>query len=130
MLFAAMVSYTLNVNWVNCPIICLTIGVQSEKLGTTWEQTLTNTVQNRDARHRKMLDEPTTWRFCSCLGRGRPLVRVPSLSPILLSPTRRYVCTVINPEPSSILLLVSGLCAIGFGICAGRKTQCGEVSNR
>src|ERR1700722_4460182 len=73
MLFAAMVSYTLNVNWVNCPIICLTIGVQSDKLGTTWEQTLTNTVQNRDARHRKMLDEPTTWRFCSCLGRGRPL---------------------------------------------------------
>jgi hypothetical protein len=29
-------------------------------VGTTWEQTLTNTVQSRDARHRKMLDEPTT----------------------------------------------------------------------
>jgi hypothetical protein len=30
------------------------------KLGTTWEQTLPNTVQNHDAGHRKMLDEPTT----------------------------------------------------------------------
>jgi len=28
---------------------CLTVGVQSKNLGTTWEQTLTNTVQNRDA---------------------------------------------------------------------------------
>jgi len=33
---------------------------QSANLGTTWEQTLTNTMQNHDARHRKMLDEPTT----------------------------------------------------------------------
>jgi hypothetical protein len=27
----------------------LTVGVQSANWGTTWEQTLTNTVQNRDA---------------------------------------------------------------------------------
>jgi hypothetical protein len=32
----------------------------TRNLGTTWEQTLTNTVQNRDTGHRKMLDEPTT----------------------------------------------------------------------
>jgi len=30
-----------------------------EKLGTTWELTMPNTLQNRDAGHRKMLDEPT-----------------------------------------------------------------------
>jgi DNA-binding NtrC family response regulator len=34
---------------------CDTLGVHP----TTWEQTVPNTVQNRDARHRKMLDEPT-----------------------------------------------------------------------
>jgi hypothetical protein len=32
-------------------------------------------------------------------------------------------------EPSSILLLASGLCAIGVGICSRRKSQCGELSN-
>ena len=50
--------------------------------------------------------------------------------------TGDYTATVIPAsgtpvfEPSSVLLLVSGLCAIGFGICADRKTQCGELSNR
>jgi hypothetical protein len=31
----------------------------------TWEQTLTNTVQNDDAWHRENADEPTTYRICS-----------------------------------------------------------------
>jgi hypothetical protein len=31
----------------------------SQEIGTTWEQAMTNTVQRRDARHRKRDDEAT-----------------------------------------------------------------------
>jgi hypothetical protein len=69
--------------------------------------------------------DPTVDQFCAEDG---------SVTSTLLA-AGDYAATVIPAsgtpisEPSSILLLVSGLCAIGFGICAGRKTQCGELSN-
>jgi hypothetical protein len=42
-----------------CPKKLCQLRGSPQNFGTTWEQTLPNTVQNRGARHRTMLDEPT-----------------------------------------------------------------------
>src|SRR5882762_473480 len=55
-------------------IICAIQGVHPNKLGTTWEQTMPNTVQNHDARHRKMQDEAEGREFES--PRARHLIEL------------------------------------------------------
>jgi len=74
---------------------------ERQKMGTTWEQTLPNSVQSRDARHRKRQDEPTTWRFCSYLVSRRPAL-IEIVSSNQASATKDSFLSVISMNPATI----------------------------